>query len=251
MAAGLAAGGRMAQLWIVGLLMMLQALWSPMGVAALPAHATFYGGSDASGTNNGACGYSNVLSTPFGTMTAALSSPLFNEGLSCGSCYKVRCSGSSTGGCIDNEIMVTATNLCPHGSEGGWCDGKPHFDMSQPAFSQIAKPVAGVVEVEYTKVPCPRKGGMQFTVMGHTYFLQVLIFNVGGSGDVTAVKVRGGNGEWIAMTRSWGQLWQTGKVLDGQALSFQVTTSNGKTCVSNYVAGSHWKYGQTFEGSQY
>ncbi|KAL3688450.1 hypothetical protein R1sor_014759 [Riccia sorocarpa] len=233
---------------------LVSALWTSSlldVVEGQTGHATFYGGSDASGTDSGACGFTNALSPEYGTMTAALSSSLFNAGDSCGACYKITCTQTDYGACTSSPIIVTATNLCPPGSNGGWCDNGDHFDLSEPAFSQIADTTAGHIAVNYEKVSCQRTGGIKFELMGHTNFLQVLVHNVGGSGDVSAVQVKGDGGEWIHMSRSWGQLWSTGSVLDGQALSFSVTTGDGKTSVSNDVTSSNWTYGQSYEGSQF
>jgi hypothetical protein len=201
----------------------------------------------------GACGYGDLNKQGYGLQTAALSTALFNNGSSCGACFEIMCVDDPQW-CVQNAgtIKVTATNFCPPNYKkpaGNWCNPPlKHFDLSMPMFTKLAPMRAGIIPVKFRRIPCNKRGGVKFEIKGNRFWLLVLLYNVGGAGDVANVKIKGsGANQWIQMTRSWGQNWQTGAVLGGQRLSFQVTTSDGKTLQFDDVAPANWQFGQNFE----
>jgi hypothetical protein len=64
------------------------------------------------------------------------------------------CDPSGSKYCVGGgSVVVTATNFCPTGSNGGWCDPpKEHFDLAQPVFTQIAQEVGGVIPINYRRL---------------------------------------------------------------------------------------------------
>ncbi|KAF3448460.1 hypothetical protein FNV43_RR09173 [Rhamnella rubrinervis] len=218
------------------------------------AHATFYGDESASETMGGACGYGNLISNGYGTDTVALSSTLFNDGFACGTCYQLKCIHSPH--CYDTITTVTATNLCPpnwsqDSDAGGWCNPpRVHFDMSKPAFMKIAWWKAGIVPVYYRRVPCMRRGGLQFSFQGNGYWLLVYVMNVGGGGDIAGMWVKGCRSGWISMSHNWGASYQAFATLGGQSLSFKITSYTSKeTIIAWNVAPENWNVGLTYQAN--
>ncbi|KAK6946728.1 Expansin, cellulose-binding-like domain [Dillenia turbinata] len=217
----------------------------------LNAHATFYGANENPTTLGGACGYDNTFHAGFGVNTAALSGALFRGGEACGACYQVICDYKlDRRWCLRHgSVIITATNFCPPNNHGGWCDPpRQHFDMSMPAFLRIARQGnEGIVPVLYKRVSCNRNGGVRFTLKGQANFNNVMISNVGGSGDVKAAWIKGSKtGGWVAMHRNWGANWQTSVDLRSQMLSFKLTLVNGRTLEFPNVVPSTWRFGQTY-----
>ncbi|EMS57376.1 Expansin-A8 [Triticum urartu] len=124
--------------------------------------------------------------------------------------------------------------------------------MSQPAWETIAVYQAGIVPVNYRRVPCQRSGGMRFTINGNDYFELVTVANVGGSGVVSQMWIKGSKTDWMVMSRNWGASWQSNAYLNGQSISFRVQTDDGRVITADNVAPYNWwNWGASWQSNAY
>ncbi|KAL1539194.1 Expansin-A13 [Salvia divinorum] len=222
-----------------------------------PARATYYAAMDPIDAVGGACGYGDLVKNGYGKATAALSTVLFEKGQICGACFEIRCVEDLRWCIPGTSIIVTATNFCaPNFGFGADAGGKcnppnSHFVLPIEAFEKIAIWKASNMPVQYRRIRCRKEGGVRFAVGGGGIFISVLISNVAGAGDLSAVKIKGSRTGWLPMGRNWGQNWHVNADLKNQPLSFEITSSDGVTLPCYSVAPKNWEFGQSFEGKQF
>lgn len=81
-----------------------------------------------------------------------------------------------------------------------------HFDLSMPMLTKLARYEAGIIPIKYRRTLCSKKGWVQFQVEGNPNMTLVLIYNVGGVGDINDVKIKGSSTEWIQMRQPGSEL---------------------------------------------
>eukprot|EP00245_Coleochaete_scutata_P008560 TRINITY_DN2645_c0_g1_i1.p1 TRINITY_DN2645_c0_g1~~TRINITY_DN2645_c0_g1_i1.p1 ORF type:complete len:317 (-),score=29.57 TRINITY_DN2645_c0_g1_i1:124-1074(-) len=231
------------------------------------AMGTFYGGSDASGTWGGHCGFAQaklpsggnvpLTETGYGIFVSAASRPLWKDGAGCGACYEVQCINHAM--CTGKSVIVTITDECPGDC---WADhGKEHFDLSEPAFLTIAERDAGAVPLEFRRVPCQSRvgglsGGLKVAIRGSDYYLGLMVWNVGGSGAVSKLEVLDTDGKWTELVRDWGAWFRfNGYIKASQGLEVRVTLDSGDSITTNNCeirpadSGTWYTCSENFGGS--
>ncbi|RXH80816.1 hypothetical protein DVH24_004730 [Malus domestica] len=85
---------------------------------------------------------------------------------------------------------------------------------------------------------------MRFTIIGNPYFNEVLVWNVGGVGDIISVQVQGSDKlKWTAMSRMWGQRWVTGAKMVCESRTFRVEASDRRHSTLWHVAPKTRQFG--------
>ncbi|GJN26628.1 hypothetical protein PR202_gb14577 [Eleusine coracana subsp. coracana] len=242
------------------------------------AKASYYA-ADPEDAVDGACGFGDLGKHGYGMATVGLSSALFERGAACGGCYEVKCVEDLKYCLPGTSIIVTATNFCAPNyglpADAGGTATRPTTISSSPSRhskrlrsgKQVSCPsstaatqkprkaelqvTVGEESVDAVDVKCLRDGGVRFSVNGQHFFFSVLISNVGGAGDVRSVKIKGTESGWLSMGRNWGQIWHINSDMRGQPLSFELSSSDGKTLTNFNVVPKDWDFGKTYTGKQF
>jgi expansin (peptidoglycan-binding protein) len=165
------------------------------------ASATHYTGID-----NGRCGFQNIPSgsSPHERI-AALPTWLFGGAQWCGAADTF----ASCGGVTNTTLKVMVSDECPADTNQEHCyDGAWHFDLSQPAFSDMADLSCGVLgDVSWQVVEGTHAGNVKVRnkdgINQWWYSLYVLDHNYA----ITQVEMRPNAGEWVDATRSDTNFW--------------------------------------------
>ncbi|KNA14513.1 hypothetical protein SOVF_106900 [Spinacia oleracea] len=109
-------------------------------VIAVPGQATYY----TTYVPSSCYGFED-----HGTMIAAASGDVFQNRAACGRRYRVTCTSGTNQGvpqpCRGGSVIVEVVDLCPGCSANG-------LDLSFEAFSVIADPNAGRINIDFTPV---------------------------------------------------------------------------------------------------
>jgi hypothetical protein len=207
----------------------------------------------------GACGYSGSdIAKLYSTRTAALSTPMFSDGDGCGRCYEIQCVKSKWCTKGSPSIIITGTNLCPPNQNkpndnGGWCNPpRQHFDLAPPSFKTLANKVAGIIPVQFRRVPCQRSGGVRFCVKGNNNWLLLHVMNVAGGGDISEMAVKMAGGDWVQMSQNWGITYQAYAAMDkSKALTVRIIggSSPQQTIIVADAIPASWSTGLCYQGS--
>ncbi|KAI4327185.1 hypothetical protein L6164_019677 [Bauhinia variegata] len=211
------------------------------------SRATYYGAPYDYGTSSGACGYGDYGRKVNDGKVTAVSSKLWRNGAGCGACYQVKCKMAQY--CDVDGVIVMATD----NGEGDRTD----FIMSGRGFSELGRDQDtsaklfkyGTVDVQYKRVPCKYASNIIVKIKeqsSNPYYLAIVLLNVGGDKDVTAIDLwQKDSKAWMPMRRVYGAVFDFSNPPSGQIkLRFNV---NGNMELAKSPIPSNWKPGASYD----
>lgn len=184
---------------------------------SLSGEATFYGGNVA----GGACSFS-TYTLPSGIFGTALSDSNWDDAANCGACVAVT-------GPSGNTITAMIVDECPG------C-GTNHLDLLPDAFSSLADPSTGVIDVTWDFVECPITSAIQLHnkdgVSAYWFSMQVVNANKGV--DSLEVSTDGGN-TWQATARQTYNFFENSMGFGTTTVDVKITSVDGDVVIVNSV----------------
>ncbi|TVY86700.1 Expansin-YoaJ [Lachnellula willkommii] len=189
-----------------------------LGKRALSGQATYYGGNVA----GGACSFSTYTlpSDIFGT---ALSDSNWDTSANCGACVSVT-------GPDGNSITAMIVDECPG------C-GTNHLDLFPTAFSALATPSTGVIDVSWSYVDCPITTPLQVHNKEgvSAYWFSMQVVNANKAVSTLEVSTDGGS-TWQATTRKDYNFFENSSGFGTDSVDVKVTSSAGEVVIVDNVA---------------
>ncbi|XP_057966370.1 expansin-like A2 isoform X2 [Malania oleifera] len=203
---------------------------------------------------SGACGYRSLVSNLSGESLAGGVSSLYNNGIGCGMCLRVRCTDKALCSTRGTNVLLFDLNN----------DNQIDLVLSKAAFQAMAITFykrgellnKGIVGVKYQRIPCNYKQNLTVRVeeMSNPYFLGLKFLYQGGQTDIVSVEigreVKKSRMPWQQMKRNYGAIWSSG-VTPGVALKLQVGVIDGyktkKVESPKVVIPSNWKIGKAYD----
>ncbi|OCK95236.1 carbohydrate-binding module family 63 protein [Cenococcum geophilum 1.58] len=179
--------------------------------------ATYYGGNISGGT----CSFS-TYSLPSGIFGTALSDSNWDNAGNCGACIQVT-------GPSGNSIKAMVVDECPG------C-GTNHLDLFPDAFSALANPTLGIINVSWDIVPCgitsPLRLRNKEGTSRYWFAMQVINANI----PVAKLEVStDGGATWQATTRQNYNFFVGASGFGTDTVNVKVTSSTGKVITVNSV----------------
>ena len=231
----------------------------------LTGYASNYGDGNPYGN---ACGYLGTSDKFDNWAYAAIGSGAgFDDGLGCGQCWKVKCTGAygynPTCSCdTSKELIIQSLDQCPECTAA-----KNHaFDLTATAMdyftgSRAMTGTCGLISVEYEAVECGVSGNLKIRTKSGTsrYWYGVHLDNIGGYGSVKKIEMKstGSSSYQTTCDKSQGpSFWICN---GGYPLSFplsvRLTSAGGDTitcsnCIGSADADYSWDFGSNFGSVQ-